>query len=241
MMLERHYEATRINEIINDPSILPWIKGKHESLDLTAITANPNHVCLVGEHGCVVFYKHQIGVYEFHTSVLPAGRGAWMQEMSKQVFAWMFTKTDAYELMTKCPDGNLAAKAGARAVGCSALYKTKPLWPTAEGLVAVDVYSILLQHWAKQADFTEHGKWFHETLAKKVPEEPHADDPLHDQYVGIAIEMIRGGQACKAVGFYNRWAVMAGYLPVTLLSLEPLMVDIGTAKLIIKDNNFEVV
>src|ERR1700728_4510326 len=119
-MLVRHFTAERINEIVNHPTIYPSICGFNtRALDLTPTTSNNNHVCLVGEHGCVFFIKHQPGIYEFHTSVLPEGRGEWMIEGSRFAFNYMFTKTDAFELLTKCAYGNVAAKAGAKIVGCS--------------------------------------------------------------------------------------------------------------------------
>ena len=42
-----------------------------------------------------------------------------MVQGSQFAFHWMFTKTDAFELLTKCPHGNIPAKAGAKIVGCS--------------------------------------------------------------------------------------------------------------------------
>jgi hypothetical protein len=237
-MLERHFTAERINEIVNHPSILPWVKGKHDALDLKNVAANTNNVCLVGEHGCVIFIKHHVGMYEFHTSVLPEGRGRWMLEGAKFAFEWMFTHTDAYELMTKCPDGNLASKAGARAVGCKKQFRTGPIWPVGDEMVPVDVWSISLPEWASHVDgMVEKGHLFHELLNSKTP---HDDDEVHDRYVGITSEMVRAGQPVKAVYFYNRWAALSGYALIKIESLEPLIIDIRESRLKITNNNFEV-
>lgn len=246
-MLERHFTAIRINEIINHPSIYPTICGFHtEPLDLSAVAANPAHVCLVGEHGCVLFIKHQPGIYEFHTSVLPEGRGARMIEGSQFAFNWMFTKTDAFELLTKCPYGNVAAKAGAKAVGCSLRFTTRPLWPSGGNLVPIDVYSVILQEWVRTANhLVVQGKSFHKLLDIAYTEQgknlsAHEEDEVHDRYVGATIEMIRGGQIVKAISFYNRWAVMSGYKAISLISTDPLIIDIDEAKLKIVNNTFEV-
>lgn len=247
-MLERHFTAERINEIVNDTSIYPWICGHHtESLDLTKVTNNPANVCLVGDHGCVLFIKHQPGIYEFHTSVLPSGRGKWMLRGSRFAFDWMFTRTDAFELLTKCPQGNLAASAGAKAVGCSFLFNTMPLWLLHGNLVPIDVYSIILQHWVGIAkNLEETGNLFHNALEKEYSRlgknlDVHEVDATHDRYVGATIKMLSGGQVAKAVNFYCRWAVMSGYEKISIVSCDPLVIDIKEAKLLIKNDNFEVI
>lgn len=246
-MLERHNNSSRINEIVNDPSIYHWVRGYNIGpLDLTSVAINPLNVCLVGEHGCVIFIKHQIGIYEFHTCVLPQGRGKYMLDGARFAFRWMFTHTDAFELLTKCPDGNLASKAGARAVGCSLAFRTRDIWPTDKGLVPVDVWSLLLQQWARQTpELSEIGKKFHDNLQEKYNtmgkiEPVHEEDGVHNQYAGATAEMILGGQSQKAVSFYNRYACMSGYKPISIVSLEPI-IDIDEAKIRVRDGDFEII
>lgn len=247
-MLERHFTAERINEIVNHPTIWPFVKGYcTQPLDLTELIKHQNYIGLVGEHGCVFFVKHQPGIYEFHTSVLPEGRGAWMVQGARYAFNWMFTKTDAFELLTKCPHGNIPAKAGAKAVGCSLRFTTRPIWPFFDKMVPIDVFSIIIQEWAKNADnLVETGKWFHNNLEMQYnkrgkPVAIHDEDETHDRYVGAAIEMIREGQANKAISFYNRWACMSGYKNISIVSTEPLIIDIDEARLKINKDNFEVI
>lgn len=248
MNIERATDAVRVNEIINDPSIYPWIKGANTGpLDVSAVIANPNNVALVAEHGCLLFLKTQPGIYEFHTSVLPRGRGAWMQEGAARAFHWMFTKSDAYELMTKCPDGNILSKLGARNVGCSLQFRTGPIWHTDGGVVPVDVYSLLVQQWAIKAPILEEtGHWFHEMLIREYKRlgrdiEVEVNDETHHRYVGACIEMIKGGQVLKGVNFYNRWAVMAGYKPIFVVNRDPWIFDISEAKIRVVNDSFEVI
>lgn len=247
-MLERHFTAERINEIVNHPSIYPSICGFHtEPLDITLIAANSDNVCLVGEHGCVLFIKHQNGVYEFHTSVLSEGRGEWMVKGSQFAFNWMFTKTDAFELLTKCPHGNIPAKAGVKAVGCSFRFTTRPLWPRNGELVPIDIFSIILQEWPKTANYlVELGISFHKSLELEYTRlgkslTVHEDDETHDRYVGAAIEIIGGGQALKAINFYNRWASMSNYKNIKVISITPLIIDINESRLLVENNNFKVI
>lgn len=247
-MIERHFTAERLNQIANHPSVYPWIRGRHtKSFDLSPVTANIDNVCLVGEHGTVIFIKHQPGIYEYHCNVLPEGRGQWMIDQWKAVSRWMFTRTDAFELMTKCPDGNLASKAGARAVGCTKMFRTGNIWPVEDKLVPVDVYSITLQDWIrKKPELAEIGKEFHKKLHEKYAatgkiEPIHDEDETHNVYVGAAAEMLSFGQVNKAILSYNRWAKMASYSPISVVSYAPLVIDIFEAKLLVKNNDFELI
>lgn len=246
-MLQRTFTAERINEIVNHPSVFPHVKGLHvDGLDLKNITGNPKNICLLGEHGCVIFVKHQPGVYEFHTCVFPEGRGPWMIEGSREAFRYMFTRTDAFELMTKCPDGNVAAKAGARAVGCLFRFSTRPIWPVDDTIVAVDVHSIIIQEWVKTADVLESGQWFHEMLEAQYKQKGadiqiHENDPVHDRYVGATVEMMRYGQIMKAIYFYNRWAAMSDYRKISLVSTNPVIIDIFESKVLVEETTFKVV
>jgi hypothetical protein len=246
--LTRQFTAERINPIINHPSIRPYSGGDGDSyIDWSAKAANHDNVCLVGEHGCVLFVKHQPGIYEFHTSVLPEGRGEWMVEGSKTAFSYLFTHADAFELMTMCPYGNIAAKAGAKIVGCSPRFTTRPLYPRAGELVNIDVYSIILQEWVKNAEgLVDVGKWFHNQLELEYTRlgkdlTVHEDDETHDRYVGATIEMMRNGQVYKAVSFYNRWAVMAGYRKISVISTAPWVIDIYDCRLKMSNDEFQVV
>ena len=50
--------------------------------------------------------------------------------------------------------------------------------------------------------------------------------------------MMIGGMPGKAAVFYNRWAVLAGYAPLQILSLNPLEVDIQSARLVVSGGDF---
>lgn len=240
-------DATRINRFVNDPSVFPLVKGSHVGpFDLSVVAKNPDHVVLVGEHGGVTFIKHQLGIYEAHTAVLPEGRGEWTIELGRSALHWMFSHTDAFEILTKCPKGNLAAVAGARAIGGKFDFTTRPIWPTDDGLVPVDVYSMRIQEWVRTApSLVELGHEFHERLAEQFKArgraaEIHADDEVHDRYVGAAVAMIVAGQIQKGVWFYNRWAVMAAYMPIAVLSVTPFIINIGSTVLKVTGDQFEV-
>ena len=245
--IARAKDARRLNEIVNHPSVLPWVKGSIEGpLDLSVPVADQRNVTLVGEHGAVLFHRHQPGFYEAHTQVLPGGRGVWTVLFVQSCLHWLFTRTDAFEIATKCPRGNLAAKALARAIHGTFEFTNQRGWVKDGAYIPADIYSLKIQDWARQAPgLVERGEWFHDRLEEEftrhaIQEPPHPDDETHDRYVGTACEMMLGGQPVKGVAFYNRWAVMAGYEPVKVISLEPLTIDIKSAVICVTGGDFKV-
>src|SRR6266481_7406635 len=111
--IERHFSAERINEVINDSSVRPWVANGSEVLDVAKHVGNRSHVLLMGEHGGCMFFKFLPGVYEVHTQVERAGRGEWTNALTAACARWMFTRTDCYEILTRVPHGHEPARAAA--------------------------------------------------------------------------------------------------------------------------------
>lgn len=248
MTVTRSYSAGRINEIVNHPEVLPWVRGATRSpLDLTEVVADERNVLLLGEHGGVLFAYQQPAIYEAHTQVLPEGRGWQTVEMVNAALTWMFCRTDAHEILTRCPEGNLGAKALVRAIKGEFQFTAARGWANGAAFIPADVYAMTVQSWAKHATgLVERGRWFHERLEAEytrlgIAEQQHEDDDCHDRYVGAAAEMILGGQPQKAIAFYNRWAALSGYAPLALLNLNPLVINIRDAWLCVDNGNFEVI
>jgi hypothetical protein len=245
--LERQADAHLANRIVNDPSIYPWVKGYAIGrLDLTAAIANKANVALFGEHGGMVFHHLMSGIYEAHTSVVEAGRGEWALRMARAALHWMFTRTDAVEIMTRAPRGNLGALTIARAVGATREFVNKHGWVVDGDPVPTAIYGLRIQDWTRTAPgLTERGAWFHRRLEDelrklKKTEDVHEDDETHDRYVGMACEMMLAGQPMKGQIFYNRWALMAGYRPIQVMSASPLTVDIRSAMICVRGDDFWV-
>lgn len=246
-MIERWFSADRLNAVVNDPSIYPWVCGEHVGhLDLRPVIDDRRNVLLMGEHGGVLFVLLQPGIYEAHTQVLPAGRGRWCLDMVNEALAWMFCRTDAVEIMTRCPQGNVAAKALARAIGGCYEFTNPNGWVFNRKPIPADIFALRIQDWMRTAEFLPAiGHDFHERLDEQyralgVVSGVHPDDAIHDRYVGAAAAMIMGGQPHKAVIFYNRWAALAGYAPIALLREAPIRVDIRDAVLEVNGGTFEV-
>jgi len=247
--IERDTDAHRVNRLMNDPSIYPHVRGYHQDkLDFSrAIGDQTNgNAALVGEHGGVLFQQMQPGLYEAHTFVLPEGRGAWAVAMVRATLHWMFTHSICVEIYTRVPKGNLAALGLVRAIHGKRQFTRKDGWVLDFDPIPADIYTLHICDWLAHAPgLVERGQWFHRRLEEEFAQhghtEPqHEDDIVHDRYVGAAVEMIFGGMPQKGVLFYNRWAVMAGYAPVSIVGFNPLTIDIRNALITVRGYDFKV-
>lgn len=241
----REFSAERINRVVSHPDVRPWVGGVG-TLDLTPLVTDFRNVLLMGQGGGVLFQWLEPGLYEAHTQFLPDHRGTEAVQNVKDALRWLFTRTDAVEIVTKVPEPNKAALGLVRAIRGQKLFERADAWPTENGAVAVSFYGLSLMGWAASApDIGASGHWFHEKLeaakaatAGALP--PHDDDAAHDQYVGATVEMIAAGQVAKGLTFYSRWAKFAGYGPVAQIAANPIVIDIGDALLAVRGADFDV-
>lgn len=246
-MIERIFDGEKINAIVNHPSVYPFVHGNHEGpLDLGPLLRNHDHVCLADSLGGCLFQQHSQGIYEAHSQFLPEGRGERALSTVREALHWMFTRTGAVEIWTRCPKGNLAARALARAIGGRDEMTVKNGWLQDGEIIPATIFSLTIQEWMKSAPgLVDVGEWFHAKLEdeyrlKGYHEPVHDDDSNHNRYVGAAVEMIRGGQPYKGMIFYNRFAVMAGYEPINVVGTDPVTIDIRDAVLEMHGRNFFV-
>ncbi len=247
MELERHYRADRINEIANATEVREWVRGTIEGdLDLSAVVSNPAVHALVGEHGAMVFAPISDAIYECHTLVLASGRGAWALATVQACFMYMFTRTDCLEVVTRIPKGNLGARTMANLNHFRPEFSVKDGWVLNGKRVPAEWFSLKVTDWMREGPgLRERGEWFHDRLADEFvrvgrAEPNHPEDKVHDQYVGATVEMMLFGAAPKAQVFYNRWAAMAGYAPISIVNARPLCVDIQSALICFQDEGFYI-
>ena len=239
-------DAKRLNEIVNHPEVFPWVGfGGKGPLDLSDAIANDEDViCLLGTYGGVLFHRLQPGLFEAHTQMLPEGRGEWALACVQSCLHFLFTRTEAVEILTRCPQGNLPAKALARAIHGRHEFTNAAGWVKDGKPIPAEIYGLRLQDWLRTAPgLVERGQWFHARLDAEmvrigIDTPNHADDTEHDRQVGLACEMMIGGMPGKAAVFYNRWSALAGYAPLQILSLNPLEVDIQSARLVVSGGDF---
>lgn len=249
---KRDFNAARINRVVNDPSVLPDVAlPGQESLDLSPIVGDLRNIVLMCEEGGIVAHWREPGVYEIHTQFTERYRGVGAVKTVREMISWLFLHSPAMELQTKIPDCNKAAAGLVRAINGRFEFERAGAWQGPDGPCAVAYYTLRYSDWLYTAwamgALAARGEWFHGRLddAKRAflsPPEAHAPDPAHDVNVGATIEMIFAQNIDKALILYNRWSRFAGYAEVRLISVNPLIIDIQDAVLLIdvKGEDFEV-
>ena len=233
--IERRFDAEWVNAVANDPSVYDQVRGMHQGpLDFTEPVADPRNLCLTGEHGAFFLHQRQPGLYETHLMVLPSGRGRWAETFGRACVHAGFVATDAIEFMSRCPRGNIAARAITRRGGGIFEFSSERGWPG-----GCDVYSLTLQEWARRSDaLMARGAWFYRRLRAEFAGQGKTLEGENDvgslRAAGLAYEMLLGGQYGKAVIFSERTAAFGANTPLLITSLDPLTVNFLDALLIIR-------
>lgn len=244
-MITRTMDATFLNEVANNPEVRPFLGGGLEPLDLTAKVQDPNNIALLGDDGGWLLQGMMPGVYELHTLFLPAGRGRAYFARAKEALRYVFTATDALEILTKCPDDNAGARMAASLVGFRERFRREGVWNVGQpDECGVSFQALTMDDWlARDPEIARAGEAFHEALEVAKREAgsenlPHPHDEAHDRVVGAAFLMAQAGFVEKAVGIYGRWARFAGYAPI--MALAPNVLDVRDAIVELKDHRMEV-
>lgn len=242
--LKRTLDAGVLNEIANHPEVRPWLGGIGP-INLANLIANPANIALESEHGGYVLENQGGGQYEAHTLFLPQGR-RFAYDAAVEGFRYLFTATDCTRIVTKVPAGNIAAAAHAKRCGFVEMFTRDAVWPGTDGPEDVSYQALTFDTWmALDPEVSIKGRWFHDALeAAKIEagsvREVHADDEAHDRAVGAAVLMFQSGNPGKAAWLYNQWAALAGYTPLKVLSLTPLVVDVIDAVVEVTAGGMEV-
>lgn len=254
-MIARDFSAERLNQIVNDPAVYPLVHGPISGeLDMTVAVQNQLNVNLVGEHGGILFQHISPGMYEAHTNVLPFGRGKWAFDMACEAVHWMFTRTDAIEVLSMCPKGNIRAKALCRAV-CNALggrldFMGVQRWLSDQGEeVPAEIWAIGMQDWIRMApELLPMGTKFFAVLQEQLRQSGFASrfkmadvDVGIRRIAGLTLELLSGGQHGKAKLFWDRYAAFNNLPMLEISCYKPLTVQLGGFLLIIRpDGSFWV-
>lgn len=244
--MKRTMDAAFLNSVANHADVRPLLGGAGE-INLSGILSSPENFGFQFDHGGFVVTKLEHGVYECHSMFLPEGRGQGVTEAMQESLRFMFTSTDCLEIVTKCPDGNKAAFGAARAMGFIKSFRLEKGWPLPDGeLGGMDCMRLTLAKWTEKDDTVEvAGNWFHERLeeltaeiGKTIPK--HYDEPAHNRAVGASVLMLQAGNTVKAAASYNLWARFAGFPPIKILSLNPVVIDMDQVVVGIADGDMEV-
>lgn len=243
-MIRRTFEPEILNAAANHPDVLPWI-GAEGPVDLGDSVRNVANFALVNDTGGFLLISHSPGIYEVHSMFPPDGRRESIRAM-RAGFEYMFTRTDCERVLTQVPDNNPAAAALAKLARFRPMFRrgNTPRGPTSYMGLSVDEWS------QDNASLEVEGRWFHETRSEAIKERgledhEHPEDISHNRTVGATVKMVRAGNVNKAIEFYNRWARFAGYLPVKLLSDNPVVIDMSEPDhgfvIEVKDGEMEIV
>lgn len=255
----RDYTATRINRVINDPSVKEMVATPEQLvegaplLDLGPVLSHLGNIALMTDEGGILAHKHEPGVYEIHTQFTETYRGVSCVKTVREMISWLFLHTDAQELLSKIPENNKPALGLVRAINGKFEFSREMVYPLpAGGLCGIDYYALRFADWIGNdwvvRELLPIGQEFHRALDTKreafgAAPDSHPEDISHDIRVGATVEMIWAGQTDKGLTLYNRWARFAGYAEIRLVSYQPLVLDIGNTVLAVDTagKDFEVI
>jgi hypothetical protein len=237
-VIRRTLDGTYLTQVANHQTVRPSI-GFLEAgeLDFRAFAADPANYVIEADHGGWLLEAKGPGVYEIHSLFLPEGRGKSVFVNARLMLRWMFTRTDAVEIWTRCPDDNPAARMLALKNGFREVFRREAVWNTGtEFECGVSYQSLTIDGWAQRdAEALKAGRAFHDALeaAKKAAgsELPiHPDDEAHDRAAGAAWLMVNEGQTLKGAQFYSRWATFAGYVPIQAVGHQTVDIADGVVE-----------
>lgn len=245
LAIKRTMDAAYLNRVANDPAVRPWLGGSG-ALDMQPILDNPKNVGLQAEGGGFVVINVGDGLYEWHSMFLPDHRGPNVLAAMEEGARYMFVETDCTEIITKCPVNNKGAQGAARAMGCAHVFTVEKGWNHQGDFIGMDCVSLTIERWAQRdKDAETWGVWFHDQLEKLTAEmgatiPVHYEEISHNKAAGAAVMMYRAGNGLKATRYYNRWAAHAGFPGVTLLGVNPVILDMHQVIVALRDNDLEI-
>ena len=156
--------------------------------------------------------------------------------VAKAALRCMFTQTDCVWVQIRATYSDLI---------------TVTCWAVREFVLPVDgvettFFSIRYDDWVRHApDIDASGGAFRERLASELAQHgrefPWVANHWTDRHLGAFAEMLHHGQVDKAVVLYNRFARFAGLNQFSLVSHDPLLIDIAGAVLHFENGDFRVI
>lgn len=201
------------------------------AFDPSRYTSHPYSFAVIVEGGCFLADALERASYGIHTNMLPSARGSAALRAARTALRFAFTQTDAEVLVTKVADENKAALWFAHAMGFRDAYRCG----------AAQFLRLDIDDWIVGDELCrQSGVAFHDMLEGKALLS-HAEDRVHDAYVGATRAMLEAIQYEKAERTYGRWARHAGYEPMQFISADPVLLDIGNAVLQLDGPRFTIV
>ena len=244
-LIRRTLDPGFLTAVANHAQVRPHIGGEGP-IELGPLIADPANIAIEAEHGGWLLLRHEAGVFELHTLFLPEGRGEGYFEAAREALTFVFTASEAREIVTRIPASSRREAFAAARCGFVERFTRARAFAGPRGLEAVFYRALSLDAWMfAEPACGQAGRAFHAQLeaakaAAGSEREAHPDDPAHDAAAGAAALMVRAGNAKKGVWAYNRWARLAGYQPIALLSESPLLIDVGDGVVQVVNGKMEV-
>lgn len=234
-------DKAEIEAMVNHPEVLPSITfDGMPAFDATPYLTEPN-IALMMKGGCFLGAWNGMGRFEAHTIFLPEYRGQIAKLEAELALRYVFLHTDCHEVATKVPTSNKGAEHFARALGFRMLFVREFAWPVGPLAYHINYYQLGIDDWIVQGHCKAAGSDFHNRLHSLLPDlETHCQETIHDCYVGAAVELIKAGYVDKAILFYNRWALLAGYQQIMKVSDNPLVLDAKEFLITVSEGDFTV-
>lgn len=231
-------DADLVTSICTHPEVMKWTHADGAPPFDPTPWLHPTNMVVLVESGC--FLSNWLGdqTFEVHTNILPGGRGKDAVLSGTLALLLAFVRSNAETLVTKVPGNNRPARWFARELGFTWMYSQAERWVQNGKAFDVDFFRLTVDEWILQGHLAQVGEAFHQELVDNGIEVDHPHDPVHDAYVGAACTMIQGGKAVKGIKLYNRWARATGYVPITVKSFEPLVLDLGSFIINLKSGLF---
>lgn len=100
-ILTRTFDAERVNAVINDPSVRPFVGDPDlGELDVSDAVGCEQNLALMGAHGGFFLTWSCPRVYEVHTFITKGGRGEWARKAAAETIAYA-KRCGATHLWTK--------------------------------------------------------------------------------------------------------------------------------------------
>jgi hypothetical protein len=245
-MALRTFDAAAFNAIAKHPTVLPWLGFPQDVLvpDLRAVIEDARNFAFLTSDQCGGYFlvARGMGLYEAHSLALPQARGKAMLNLMRGGFRFMFCETDALEIVTRIPEPNKAADSWAKISGFSPLLTQKAAFPLMGERVDVELRTLHYADWVvRDRHNAALGELFHAKLSQAGAHADHADDPIHDAWVGATLSGAIAGNLRKAVELYNRYSGLMGYAPVQVVSVNPPLLNVGTALVQLSEGALDVV
>ena len=245
----RETDAIGLNIILNHPEVRPWVADINIEgpLDVSAVATNPDNFLLMGEYGAIMLILVMPGTYEGHTQVLPSGRGEWAKKFVISVLDWMFTRSNAWEITTRIPEGHNGAIGLANFTGFRHEFTSMEPCRFHGNVVQASIWRLGIFDWVGQSDLYArlghdlHEQMAHEAIRLGITTPPHHEDTYHNQILGASVELARHGLMVKGAMLYQRWAALARHSQISVVSFEPPVIQMDLGRMRIKPVGIEIV